>query len=458
MKHRRLFLLMLLLALTGVLIANQAVNIAIERANPSGNHVQVTSPLDIVDEFTIECWIYPTDLGNVADHQDIKDFGRTILSSSTGSPASYPLLLMLKGTQFRLRTWQNTTTDVTYNSSITINQWYHVAVTSDKGGTTKMYLDGVEVMSFTNAGLGSWNLPLTIGAIRPNRTGTNLSFAGAIDEVRVWNYVRSQQEINDMKDYMIPGAYPNMIGNWSFEETSGVTAYDTSDYDKDGTYANFTTPIWTPGNENIDTLPIELSSFTAVPNAQYFVELHWITQSETNVAGFRVYRSTTPFIQDAVMFNTFVEAHNTSETQFYTFVDEEIYASGTYYYWLENVDMSGNTDFHGPVIATVTIGDPSTPPEIPAIQSGIQKIFPNPFNPTTNIMYTMLEDAAVSVKVYNLRGQLISKLYEGNNVAGTHTVAWNGVADNGTELSSGIYTVLVKIGNKTHSQRVVLSK
>ncbi len=458
MKHIRLFLLMLLVAFSGVLLANQALDCGIERANPSGNHVQVASTLDITDAFTFECWIYPTDLGNVADHQEIKDFGRTIFSSSTGNPAAYPLLLMLKGTQFRLRTWQTTTTDVVYNSTISINQWYHVAVTSTKGGTTKMYLDGVEVISFDNAGLGTWNLPLTIGAIRPIRSGTNLSFAGRIDEVRVWNYVKTQQEINDLKDYMLPDTYPNLIGNWSFEETSGVTAYDTSGEGKDGVYANFTNPIWVPGNDNVETLPIELSSFTAVPNAQYFVELHWITQSETNVAGFRVYRSNTPYLDDAEMFSTFVEAHNTSDTQFYTFVDEEIYASGTYYYWLENVDMTGNTQFHGPVIATVTYGDPNTPPEIPAVENGIQKIFPNPFNPTANIMYTLVEDAAVSVNVYNLRGQLISNVFSGTKQAGTHTVAWNGVADSGTELSSGIYTVTVKIGNKLHSQRVVLSK
>ncbi|MEF3695054.1 MAG: T9SS type A sorting domain-containing protein, partial [Candidatus Cloacimonadota bacterium] len=90
--------------------------------------------------------------------------------------------------------------------------------------------------------------------------------------------------------------------------------------------------------------------------------------------------------------------------------------------------------------------------------NGIQKIFPNPFNPTTSIQYSVVEEAAVRINVYNLRGQLISKVFDGSMAPGTHTATWNGVADNGSELSSGIYTVTVKIGNETHIQRVVLSK
>ncbi|HOH46526.1 MAG TPA: T9SS type A sorting domain-containing protein [Candidatus Cloacimonadota bacterium] len=455
MKHIRLFLLLALLATIGM-AWGQNYGLYLDG---NGDYVSLgnntVNPLMAgATGITVSAWINPASLrtGTDANRNMLFDLTTNGTRSMVAMYARENGVLRFGGRSNGTEAFQNL---VTPTPVLTTNTWFFVVGVLDfTNDQIRLYLDD-QIIATQNVSFSS--LTYTPGTGGANYFGVNAAlsatqyFHGMVDEIKIWNYplTVAQIEAEKYKEYATEASIPaGMIGYWNFNNNTN----DMTSNNLDGTLFGDATY-----DESV-TLPIELSSFTAVPNAQYFVELHWITQSETNVAGFRVYRSTTPFIQDAVMFNTFVEAHNTSETQFYTFVDEEIYASGTYYYWLENVDMSGNTDFHGPVIATVTFGDPSTPPEIPAIQSGIQKIFPNPFNPTTNIMYTMLEDAAVSVKVYNLRGQLISKLYEGNNVAGTHTVAWNGVADNGTELSSGIYTVLVKIGNKTHSQRVVLSK
>ena len=67
---------------------------------------------------------------------------------------------------------------------------------------------------------------------------------------------------------------------------------------------------------------------------------------------------------------------------------------------------------------------------------------PNPFNPSTFINFVVPGDAPVegfSLKVYNLRGQVVNTLLQGTVQPGAHSVQWNGKADNGRALSSGIY-------------------
>lgn len=447
MKHIRLFLLLALLATIGMVFGqNPALSF-----DGSGDYVHVAGMTRTATSYTIEAWIYPTQMTGGSTTQ--QQFGFTVFGSTT-TAAIYPVLLSIRNGEFMVWSYETTSPAISNfrqssGAGIVLNQWQHIAITATRGGNTTVYLDGAAVLSYNNDGEGAaWAGQFTMGTVRPGNDGY---FIGMIDEVRIWDSVRTPAEL-DANKYELNAPYPaDLFAYFKIDEGSGTTTADS----KGALTGNIVNATWGEGPE---TLPIELSSFTAIPNAQYFVELHWITQSETNVAGFRVYRSETPYLENAVMFNTFVPAHNTSSTQVYTYVDEEIFASGTYYYWLENVDMTGSTQFHGPVIATVTYGEPSTPPAIPATANGIQKIFPNPFNPTTSIQYSVVEEAAVRINVYNLRGQLISKVFDGSMAPGTHTATWNGVADNGSELSSGIYTVTVKIGNETHIQRVVLSK
>lgn len=315
------------------------------------------------------------------------------------------------------------------------------------GDSSFDYPDGVPVtvgsntitVSGGNANNGSGSIPSI-----PNQ---NVSYTGLTFEL---DDTVSLYTIN-IQTTALWGAY-HQNGSWHASENMGGLV----SFDIDPSAKGLVEIAVILGDQD-PTLPIELSSFTAVPNAQYFVELHWTTQSETNVACFRVYRSENMSLKDAVMFNAFIPATNTSVTQHYTFVDQEIYADGTYYYWLENVDMNGTSQFHGPVIATVIHGEPGAPAIVPTV-SGIEKVYPNPFNPSTSINYMLDKDAAVSIKVYNVRGQMMSSLFEGSKEAGFHSVVWNGTTDSGTELPSGIYTVTVKIGSDIHSRRVVLSK
>jgi flagellar hook assembly protein FlgD len=84
--------------------------------------------------------------------------------------------------------------------------------------------------------------------------------------------------------------------------------------------------------------------------------------------------------------------------------------------------------------------------------------FPNPFNPTTNIAFSVPEASMVSIKVYNIKGQLVRNLLDEYTSAGTHTIQWHGDNDLGRAIGSGIY--FIKISDETSSviRKAVLLK
>jgi len=65
--------------------------------------------------------------------------------------------------------------------------------------------------------------------------------------------------------------------------------------------------------------------------------------------------------------------------------------------------------------------------------------YPNPFNPTTNVNFSLKVDSRVSLKIYNIRGQKVKTLVEDNMQAGWHSIVWDGRDDNGKSVSSGVY-------------------
>jgi len=83
----------------------------------------------------------------------------------------------------------------------------------------------------------------------------------------------------------------------------------------------------------------------------------------------------------------------------------------------------------------------------------ISDAYPNPFNPTTSIDIALDTDANVSVKVFNIMGQLVDVISEGNLTAGSHAVAWDA-----SQISSGVYFINTEIGSEVNVQKIMLVK
>jgi hypothetical protein len=203
------------------------------------------------------------------------------------------------------------------------------------------------------------------------------------------------------------------------------------------------------------TLPVELSHFGAVVSAHQ-VKITWVTQTETNVSGFQLYRSGTADMSAARAIGSFIPATNTSQMQSYLYVDKEVFGIGTYYYWLEHIDLDGSLETHGPVHVFFD-ADNGENPSVPVL-SGIASIYPNPFNPSASIKVGISNPAEARLSIYNLRGQLIRTLLDQPLDQGYHTLLWDGRDDDGHACSSGVYFAVLRAGKKSFSHKLILAK
>ena len=79
-----------------------------------------------------------------------------------------------------------------------------------------------------------------------------------------------------------------------------------------------------------------------------------------------------------------------------------------------------------------------TSPRIPET-FGLGQNYPNPFNPATVINYSMERKGKIDISIFNVLGQHVKTLVNGEVDAGTHQVVWDGTDRNGAPVASGVY-------------------
>jgi len=82
--------------------------------------------------------------------------------------------------------------------------------------------------------------------------------------------------------------------------------------------------------------------------------------------------------------------------------------------------------------------------------------YPNPFNPTTTIRYQLPEASHVTVSIYDLYGQWVTTIVDGDMPAGEHTAIWDGRNASGDELSSGVYLCRVIASSFSQTIKIIL--
>jgi hypothetical protein len=86
----------------------------------------------------------------------------------------------------------------------------------------------------------------------------------------------------------------------------------------------------------------------------------------------------------------------------------------------------------------------------------LRQNYPNPFNPDTWISYGLPESSPVTVKIYNITGQLINTLVDEEQAPGAYRVRWSGIDLHGIPVASGIYFCRLKAGDFGKSIKMVL--
>jgi Spy/CpxP family protein refolding chaperone len=84
--------------------------------------------------------------------------------------------------------------------------------------------------------------------------------------------------------------------------------------------------------------------------------------------------------------------------------------------------------------------------------------YPNPFNPETQIAYTLGVSERVKIRIYNITGQLIRTFDQGYQPAGNYVVLWDGRNENGNTTASGVYLYRIEAGHYSITNRMVLLK
>jgi hypothetical protein len=136
-------------------------------------------------------------------------------------------------------------------------------------------------------------------------------------------------------------------------------------------------------------------------------------------------------------------AGTTTEPQNYSFADENI-ENGTYLYSLIQIDYDGTTENVGSVEIIIN----NTPNEYSLLQN-----FPNPFNPSTIIRFTVPERTKVVLRVYDVLGKEVAELINDIKSPGRYEVEFDPYG-----LPSGIYFYTVQAGKFTDSKKMILLK
>ncbi|MCK6621899.1 MAG: T9SS type A sorting domain-containing protein [Calditrichia bacterium] len=174
--------------------------------------------LNITGQITLEAWISPASAGN----RYILRKGRPGVTSGyeiglNSSSKVYARLYQAgSGTAYTVTSVTNYPTN---------GSWMHAAVSYD-GSAIRLYVNGVQEATLNAAiAIGANGDPLAIGA-QPE--GTGAFFVGRLDEVRIWNLARSQQQIREYMCRKLSGGESGLAGYWPLDEESGMVAYDQS--------------------------------------------------------------------------------------------------------------------------------------------------------------------------------------------------------------------------------------
>jgi len=202
----------------------------------------------------------------------------------------------------------------------------------------------------------------------------------------------------------------------------------------------------TPTNVVNHSIAFLTASNLQAVNEDNGVRLTWeYNYPLTFVTGFRV-------IRNGNIINT-----PNLDGQVFTYLDTSIPASGTYTYVIRvlyanpsgvslptneaTIQYSSDDDIVEPILLTQLINN-----------------YPNPFNPQTIIHFTLANDSAVKIDVYNIKGELVTTLVNKPMLKGEHSTIWNGKDRMGNPVSSGVYFYKMDTQGYSAVKKMVLLK
>ena len=194
-------------------------------------------------------------------------------------------------------------------------------------------------------------------------------------------------------------------------------------------------------------VPAELADFGGAMTPQSQVLLAWAVPTQSNNLGWEVFRSVDNESFDRI--GDLVTGEGTvNEFRTYEFLDEDLPVSEVAYYYLRQVDFDGTTR------RSQTIEVALAPVQALPTAMALAQNYPNPFNPETSIRFDIATEASVTVRIFDITGQVVRTLVAGNLPAGSYTELWDGRSDAGLRVGSGVYFYELKAGSFTSMKKM----
>ncbi len=234
-------------------------------------------------QLTIECWLKKN--ATLKDEYTIVD--------QRGHNSGYNL--RLAGTAFPLGVYfilDDGNKSIGFGAPNSINPyiWYHLAASYD-GHIAKLFLDGQLVASRA----GTPNISQSTANLRLGEfqgyPGAHLELNGDLDELRLWNYARSQAEIQHSMHKNLSAMENGLEGYWRFNEANGNLAYDKTEHENNGTVntpAKFVTPA-APIGFIPPPAPIGFRAF----GSDNYATVHWELPASPDIDHYILYCNST---------------------------------------------------------------------------------------------------------------------------------------------------------------------
>ena len=454
--------------------------------NFDGNNDYILIPdnaaLDLTQNYTLEAWIFPESFSWLAG----------IISKYQTSAAN--------GYMLRL-THQSPYTGIGFDEVVTStgllnsNQWYHIAAVNN-AGSRKLYVNGVEYnLSGSSLNVSANNNPLRIGSDYASRY-----FDGRIDEVRVWNVPRTQDDIIATMDTELSGSETGLVAYYTFNEGSGIILNDQTGNGHNGTliggasWASGYTLSGLLGDVNFDEglniydavmlvaimlefedgnefqlyacdtnqdgvidiedivllmqwiLDIDINSRDQISHGQYYQDnKSLVIESNGGVTGFQIQLSESAPVLEMNLPSGWSWRQNGATCVAYSMDGSSLPDKFI-------IGFERNTDVEHLKLAGW--GSKSIQAQkVPIPDSFELRVGPNPFNPGCTISFTLSNEVNIALEVYNIKGQYMASISGGKLKQGSHQLYWSP-----SNFSSGAYFIHISDGNTSQFAKVLYLK
>jgi hypothetical protein len=183
------------------------------------------------------------------------------------------------------------------------------------------------------------------------------------------------------------------------------------------------------------------------------------SESDGNVSWYNIFRSRSNILTDPILLTRFSSLDSLIYyEQLYTVLIDSVAVGTTeyidnfvpinkvpYYYWLQAVGVSGASQKVAANIITSVQEKPTV--------YRLGNAYPNPFNPSTTIKFSLVRESHVVLIVYNLAGQKVVTLKDNMMTPGLHSVVWNAKG-----MSTGLYYYSIKANGYSETKKMTLLK